>query len=178
MLQLAGILGLSVVLVAGAAGGQGRAPRDEAEELVKTVEAGPGHEVAREMIAHARAALARGNERRTAGDELGGKLADGLALAWANAARDAVRAAEAERRASEARAGAADAGARAERERALLEEGIAQTGRLRAQLEAVAREAHERPATTNQAAADAGAPKAVSRPAPRPAKPARDGGAS
>ena len=60
-----------------------------------------------------------------------------------------------------ARRGANDAGAVAERERALLEEGIAQTGRLRAQVEGAERESKEQPARTSAAAndPDAGAPR-------------------
>ena len=42
----------------------------------------------------------------------------------------------------------------AERERALLEEGIAQTGRLRAQVESAERETKEQPARTSAAAND------------------------
>jgi hypothetical protein len=82
---------------------------------------------------------------RAAGDDAHGRLADGLAREQAEAARDLVRAVDAEKKASNARQGAMDAGAQLEREQALLEETIARTGRLRAELEAADREAKASP---------------------------------
>ena len=63
-----------------------------------------------------------------------------------------VRAVEVEEKAQSTRRAATDAGVVAERERALLEEGIAQSGRVRAQLDAVERDAKEQPARTSRAA--------------------------
>jgi hypothetical protein len=168
-------LGVGVAVAAG--------PDDRAatEALLIEVEAAPRKDVAAEMVARSRAALVRAATLRASGDEPHARLADGLAKSWAEAARDVLRAVDMEERAQAARRGATDAGVVAERERALLEEGIAQSGRLRAQLESVERDAREQPARTSVAAQSAAKPKL---PAPRtPAPPApgpgaaRDGGA-
>ena len=131
------------------------------------------------MTARSRAALERAAKLRAAGDEPHARLADGLAKTWAEAARDVLRAVEVEEKSQATRRAATDAGLVAERERALLEEGIAQSGRLRAQLESTEREAKEQPARTSAAAntdvADGGAPRPKAPKAPPPA--ARDGGA-
>jgi hypothetical protein len=89
---------------------------------------------------------------RAAGDETHARAADGLALEWAQIARDVAKAADAEARGAELRHKALDEQAQLERTRAQVEEGIAHVGRLRAQLEEaehggrvdrVAVEAHE-----------------------------------
>jgi hypothetical protein len=172
-------------MVAAAAGADDRA---SAEAALREVESAPKKEVAAEMIARARAALERGTRLRAAGDEAHARLADGLARTWAEAARDVLRAVDVEERAQAARRAATDAGVLAERERALLEEGIAQSGRLRAQLDTVEKDAKEQPARTSAAAnapdADGGAarPRAPRRPsgderAPKVPATAQDGGA-
>jgi len=146
--------------------------RAQATSIVAELERDAAHRaVTADAIARAKSALRRGDELRAAHDEPHARIADGAAREWAEIGRDAVRAAEAERAAAALRAAATDAGARAERERALLEEGIAQNGRLRAQLEASEREATKEPEKTSKQGAlvDAGA-----RPAPRRAA---DGGA-
>jgi colicin import membrane protein len=113
----------------------------EHDEAHRTVTAG--------AVTQARDALERAARMRSAGDETHARLADGLALDWALAARDLARAVDVEQQASTVRLDALDAGARAERERALLEEGIARTGRLRAELEAVERDRREAPSRTS-----------------------------
>jgi hypothetical protein len=90
-----------------------------------------------ELVRKARTAMERATRLRATGDETHAALADGLARQQAEAARDLVRAIDAERAAEEARRAATDAGALGERERALLEEGIARNGRLRAELDAL-----------------------------------------
>lgn len=173
---------LAIALVAGAATSD---DRTVTEAVLREVEASPKRDVVTEMIARSRAAIERAKKLRTAGDEAHAVLADGLARTWAEAARDVVRAVEVEDKAQAARRGATDAGVSAERERALLEEGIAQSGRLRAQLDAVERESKEQPARTSAAAnadTDGGAPRpkgpktTPNAPSP-PTPPARDGGA-
>jgi len=164
-------------LVLGAAAFAGPDDRAAAEATLKDVEASPKKDVAAELVARSRASLERAARLRSGGDEPRARLADALARTWAEAARDVVRAVDVEERAQAARRAATDAGATAERERALLEEGIAQSGRIRAQLEAAEKETKETPARTSTAAntdADGGAGK------PRPTKAApavRDGGA-
>jgi hypothetical protein len=175
-MMLAGV-GIGVAAAAG--------PDDRAatEAVLREVEASPKKDVAGEPIARSKAALERASRLRAAGDEPHARLADGLAKTWADAARDVLRAVDVEERAQASRRGATDAGLVAERERALLEEGIAQSGRLRAQLESAERESKEQPARTSKVAntdlPDGGiaprAPKAPSAPPPAPL--ARDGGA-
>jgi hypothetical protein len=87
------------------------------------------------IVQRGRDALERATRMRAAGDEAHAQLADGLAQEEAETARDLVRALEVERLADDARRGATDAGVVGERERALLEEGIARNGRLKAEIE-------------------------------------------
>ncbi|MGO9707799.1 MAG: hypothetical protein ACLQBL_02980 [Polyangiaceae bacterium] len=87
------------------------------------------------IVQRGRDALERATRMRASGDEAHAKLADGLALEEAETGRDLVRALEAERMSDEARRAATDAGVVGERERALLEEGIARNGRLKAEIE-------------------------------------------
>ena len=177
IVTLVSALGLGVA--AAAAGPDDRATT---EAVLRELEASPRKDVAAEMITRSRAALERAASLRGAGDEPRAKLADGLARTWAEAARDVVRAVDVEDKAQAARRAATDAGVVAERERALLEEGIAQTGRLRAQLEGIEREAKEQPARTSAAANDA-ADAGAGRPRPKTNGPhvitpsAKDGGA-
>jgi hypothetical protein len=165
---LAACLGASVVAMAGTD------DRGAAEAMLREVDGLTRKDVATEPVARARTALERGARMRAAGDEAHAHLADRVALSWAEVARAAARAAAVEDSATAARLGALDAGQAAERERAQLEEAIAQSGRLRAQLEALERGSKEAPARTSSAAVDAGA---RSKPAPTSAPPARDGGA-
>lgn len=170
--------------VADAAGPEDRAAT---EAVLREVEASPKKDVAAEMVARSKAALERATRLRAAGDEPHARLADGLAKTWADAARDVLRAVDVEERAQAARRAATDAGVVAERERALLEEGIAQSGRLRAELESAERESKEQPARTSKVAnseldGGARAPKAPKAPkAPGTTTPkapgAHDGGA-
>ncbi len=147
-----------VLAVAAAASGDDRA---NAESILGVLEHDPAHKaLTADLVRRSRAALERAARMQSVGDGAHARIAEGLALAWAQAAQDLVRAADAEQRAATARLGANDAGAHAERERALVEEGIARTGRLRAELEAVEKQTKEAPARTNLAgaSADAGAP--------------------
>lgn len=178
---------LAMGVVAAAAGTD---DRTATEAVLREVEASPKKDVAAEMTARSRGALDRAAKLRSSGDEAHARLADGLAKTWAEAARDVVRAVDIEEKAQASRRAATDAGVLAERERALLEEGIAQSGRVRAQLETVERESKEQPARTSAAAnadTDGGAPRpkgpktapnaAATGNGPAPAPAARDGGA-
>ncbi len=134
------------------------------EARLVDLEKDPAHKAATaEMVRGAREAMERATRLRSAGDETHAKLADGLARELADSAVDLARAVDAEKQAETARRSAIDAGAHAERERALLEEGIAQNGRLRAELDEIERARKEAPLKTHAggAADDAGvAPKA------------------
>lgn len=166
---------LAVAFALGIGGVAAASPDDRSatESLLSEVAASKRKDVGAEPAGHARAMLDRAAKLRAAGDEPHARLAESAAHAWAQAARDTVRAAEIEEKAAAARLAASDAGTVADRERALLEEGIAQSGRLRAQLDASARERKEQPARTST---QANAPDAGAKPAPK--KPAAgDGGA-
>lgn len=165
---------LGAVLV-GVAWSAEAAETDRATSLavLTQVDAHPKKNLVTEMTSHARAALGRADRLRASGDENHARLAEGLARTWAEAARDVLKAAELEERAAVARQAAVDAGVIADRERALLEEASAQSGRLKAQLEAGPAAGKDQPARTSAAAnADAPeAPKAGAKPkAPVPAK--------
>ncbi len=114
-------------------------PADEhaaASAIVQQLSADPGHQaVTADALLEARNALERATRLRVAGDEAHAKAADGLALEWAETARDVVKAADAEAAAADLRHKALDAQAQLERSRALVEEAIASLGRLQAELD-------------------------------------------
>jgi hypothetical protein len=91
------------------------------------------------QVQRAKDAVERATRFRAAGDESHARIADGLAREEAEAALDLAKAIDAERAADAARLAATDAGVVGERERALLEEGIARNGRLRAEIEELAK---------------------------------------
>jgi hypothetical protein len=101
-------------------------------------------------------ALERASRFRAAGDEAHARIADGLARELAETALDLSKTIDAENAADEARRAATDAGVVGERERALLEEGIARNGRLRAEIEETARPRAEA-RTSRTAGVDGGA---------------------
>jgi len=115
--------------------------RAAAQALVQQLDHDAAHHaVTAEALAQAKDALERATRLRTAGDEAHALTADGLAREWAETARDLVRASDAEAKASELRRKAMDAQAQLERSRALVEEGIARVGRLRAEIEEAERQ--------------------------------------
>ena len=162
-------VGLAVGAVAGAAGDD----RAVTETLLREVASAQEKDVANELVTRARTALERGARMRSAGDEAHARLADKLARTWAEGARDVTRAAAIEARSASSRRDATDAGLNAERERAILEEAIAQSGRLRAQLEAGDSSMKEPAKTSAQANLDAGTRAA---PTTKPASARGDGG--
>ncbi|OJY26684.1 MAG: hypothetical protein BGO98_06630 [Myxococcales bacterium 68-20] len=173
-------LGVAAFVAMGAVAMAAGDDRTATESLLREIEASPQKGAGGELVARSRAALERGASLRSSGDEAHAKLADRLARTWAEAARDVVRAAVVEESAATARRSATDAGALADRERALLEEAIAQSGRLRAQLASASREANEQPARTSAAAASSDAGTRAPAKATAPAKPSTtgaDGGA-
>jgi hypothetical protein len=149
----AGVLAAWALMATAPAHAQAGGDHAAAEALVLQVEQDAGHAtVTGDALSSARNALERATRMRAAGDETHARAADGLALEWAQTARDVARAADAEGRAAELRHKALDAQSQLERMRAQVEEGIAHVGRLRAQLEEadqagnvdrVAVEAHE-----------------------------------
>ena len=97
--------------------------------------------VVAEPLRHARKALERANGARTAGDTAHARMLDGLALEWAETARDLLRAAAAEKEALATAKKAREIGVQVERARALLEETQARRGRAAADLERAEAEA-------------------------------------
>jgi len=87
-----------------------------------------------DAVTRSRDALERATRMRNAGDEAHARVAEGLALEWAETARDRARTSGVEAKAREAEVATIDASAHVERERALLEEAIARSGRLKAEL--------------------------------------------
>jgi hypothetical protein len=165
-LLVVALLSFGAASVALAAGDERRAT----EAILAELEGHPAHKgLTQDLVKRSRAVAERAARMRAAGDETHARLADAVAREWAEAARELARAADVEARAAAARSGALDAGSQAERERALLEEGIAHNGRLRAEIEQVDREKAEQPARTAPIGADGGAP-APTRPAPGPGR--------
>jgi hypothetical protein len=155
------ILGVLVVVLALAGGtfalaaASGDDERTQASAIVDELSRDQAHRaVTAESLGRAKEALERARRMRAAGDEAHARLADGLALEWAQMAKDLVATAEAEEKAAAMRRDALDAGAAVERERAMLEESITRVGRLRAELDQAQREA---PTTNRTAGVDAGA---------------------
>ena len=109
--------------------------RSTAEQALVTLES-DAHtkQLCAEPIKNGRFALERAHRMRVAGDDKHARLAEGLALAWARVGEELVRADAIETRAAEAAAVAADAGTHVDRERALLEQQLAENGRLQAEL--------------------------------------------
>jgi hypothetical protein len=110
-------------------------------------------QVAVEPLRHARKALERANGARASGDTAHARMLDGLALEWAETARDLLRAAAAEKEAVAVAKRARELGVQVERARALLEETQARRGRAAADLERAEAEARE--AAKKAAAAEA-----------------------
>ena len=150
-------LGITPFALASAAGDDATLAASVLQEL----ERDPSHKaITADAVRRGREALERGRRMRAAGDEAHAKLADGLALEWAEFGRDLAKTADLEEGAAVARRDAIDAGAQLERERALLEDGIARTGRLRAEIEAATREGATPVNRTAVEPLDGGAPAA------------------
>lgn len=149
-------------------------PSDEhaaASALVATLAQDKAHAaVLADVLAKAKDALERATRMRTAGDEAHAKAADGLAYEWAETGRDLVKAADSEAAASELRRKAIETQAQLDRQRALVEEGVASVGRLRAELD----QAHANPTARPAVEVHEGDPKP---PKVRKDKPAKAGGA-
>jgi hypothetical protein len=125
-----------------------------AARIIKDVEAkakdAPAKaKIVAEPLAAAKKALQRAAGARSVGDAVHARMLDGLALEWAEVARDLQRAAAAEDEALVAARKARDLDVQVERARALLEETQARRGRAAADLEraeAAAKEAAKKPA--------------------------------
>jgi hypothetical protein len=139
--------------------------RSAAEALIGPLEHANPAAVTAEAVSRARDALEQATRFRAAGDEAHAKAADGLAREWAETARDLALAVAAETQADDRKRQAIQAQAQLERTRALVEDGIARLGRVRAELgaaqpkAATAVEVHDgqpKPTGTNARASAAG----------------------
>jgi hypothetical protein len=109
--------------------------RAAAESAIAELEKDPKtKELTADAVSHARTALERAHRMRVGGDEKHARLAEGLALEWAQVGQTLARAADVEVKAKDARQAALDAGARVDRERAMVEQQLAENGRLQAEL--------------------------------------------
>jgi hypothetical protein len=176
---IGGLAALGAALVLGGAGTLRAAPSEAqtVTALLTEVAASPKKSVADDAVRRARVALDRGAKLRAGGDEAHARLFDGVAREWAETAKDLVRTVTAEGEAAAAHREADDAGATAQRERALLEEAIAQNGRRRAQIDEIDRQAKEAPVRTSKVAGKI-TPGAPAQEAPDKMEPksGRDGG--
>jgi hypothetical protein len=148
-----------------------------ARDLVALLGADTAHAtLLAEPVGRAREAIERATRLRESGDEPRAKAADGLALEWAETARDLARAADAERAAADRRHEAMAKQAQVERARALVEAELAQVGRLRKELEDASAPGGPRGADAERAAVEVHegqahkppAKKAVKKPAAEP----------
>jgi hypothetical protein len=129
----AGLVALTLLSAAG--------PRDDRAATVAAlapfeIEGGTAPLV-QDPVKRSRDLLERATRMRNAGDDVHARLAEAAALQWAKVAQDLVRSADAEATAQAARSKALDASASSERERAMLEQQLAQNGRLQAELRAL-----------------------------------------
>lgn len=155
-----------------------------AYDLVKDVEAKATDAKAKKLVAstieHAKESLERAHGARAAGDAGHARMLDGVALEWAETARELLRAAAAEQAAASAADKAREAATRAERARALLEETQARRGRADAELEkalTAEREAREAAAKAEEARL-AASPAGASKPGKDKPTPSKGGGPS
>lgn len=155
-----------------------------AEQIVKDIEARAARDpksakVVEAPLASAKKALERAHGARTAGDPAHARMLDGLALEWAETARELERAAAAEDTAQSSAKVARDVATQVERARTLLEETQSRKGRAAAELEkaeADAKEAAKAAAEAEQRRIEAGPKgggakgKGEKKPAPAPKK--------
>ncbi|MGH7272081.1 MAG: hypothetical protein ACREJ3_16750 [Polyangiaceae bacterium] len=114
----------------------------------------------------ASAALERATRMRVAGDDAHALIAEGLALEWAETARDLALAADAEEATRKLSRKALEEEAQLERSRAQVAEGIVRVGRLRAKAPAPPEPRDARPRKTLAVTAGARPPAATSKAAP------------
>jgi hypothetical protein len=179
--SVAAAAAVAVGILAGSAGPAGAQPADEhaaADAIVRELDHDTAHHaVVADTLDKARNALERATRLRAAGDESHAKAADGLALEWAQTARDLVKAVDAEATSADLRRKALDAQAQLERSRGLIEEAIASIGRLKAELDQVESKAKDNVAVETHDGDKPPAPKKSGKKggAGQPAQPAPKG---
>ncbi len=83
-----------------------------------------------DAVKKSRDALERATRMRAAGDDSHARLAEGIAHDWAEVGKELARACQVEKKAAETHLAAQDASAQTDRERAMLEQRVAENGRL------------------------------------------------
>jgi hypothetical protein len=137
-LPVPSLVATALALVAPSAADGRAQPTDNAtaEALIDDLGRDAAHQaIVAEPLARARLAIERAMRFRALGDEVHARAADGLAREWAETSRDIARAADAEAKAADVRRRALEEQTQLERTRALIDEGIARIGRLKAELD-------------------------------------------
>ncbi len=127
--------------------------RASTEATLSALEKDPAtKDITADAVKKSRDALERATRMRASGDDTHARLAEGIAHDWAEVGKELARAADLEKKAAQAHLSAQDAGAQTDRERAMLEQRVAENGRLVIEIAAFA----DGGAATKAAPADAG----------------------
>jgi len=154
--------------LAGQAGAARADDRSEAQTILTALEPAS----ADDAVKQTKDALERALRMRNAGDLPHALVAEGLAREWAELARDRARTEAREKEARASQLAAIEATAHVERERALLEEAITRSGRLRAELaELTARDAKAKTKDHTSTVTQSDAPTKSSQSGQRPPSP-------
>jgi len=130
--------------------------RASTEATLAALEKDPAaKDITADAVKKSRDALERATRMRAAGDDSHARLAEGIAHDWAEVGKELARAADLEKRATQAHLFAADASAQTDRERAMLEQRVAENGRLVIEIAALGDAGKS---TTKSSFVDAGRP--------------------
>ncbi len=137
ILRAAFAIALTAAPAAGVALAASPVDRASTEAALSELERDPAtKESVADAAKQARLALDRATRMKAAGDDVHARLAEALAHDWAVVAQEQARATAAEQKAAIAHAAAGDAGAQTHRARAMLEQRLAENGRLTAEVAA------------------------------------------
>ncbi len=110
-------------------------PSAQATDIIGAIEGNTDQaKLAADSLSKAKDALKRAGDARHSGDQEHARMLDELALEWASAASDLVRAAELEEKSSKVELEASKLEAKAVRAVAIIEEAVARKGRAEDQL--------------------------------------------
>jgi hypothetical protein len=105
--------------------------RSSTEATLADLEKDPAtKELTADAVKKSRAALERATRMRASGDDTHARLAEGVAHDWAEVGKELARAADLEKKATSAHFDSQDASVQMDRERAMLEQRVAENGRL------------------------------------------------
>ncbi len=121
-------------------------------------------DITADAVKKSRDALERATRMRASGDDTHARLAEGIAHDWAEVGKELARAADLEKRATQAHLSAQDASAQTDRERAMLEQRVAENGLLVIEIGAFSdASASPKGGPPRSSAVDAGRPPAQKR---------------